>query len=178
MKKVIIGLTIAILAVAIGLFLNLTREDTPVNTQENENLGGGMFLRTSYLNNNPSTTTPTTLATDSASSSLVVFTQGADIVDFNIYTESTTTVPTSFFTIEASRDQQDWFGEDGTTVDSTTHVTHGADIVVHEWAVATTGATYKTISIEPVASRFIRVNIAVEGATTDIWASLVARDRI
>lgn len=180
MKKVY--LTFIILGIILsGIFFvfKFKKQESP---QESPALGQAIYLKNYYLGVNPATTTPTHFKTTTATTSLVFDTSAADLISININFNSSTTPPTLYWINEFSQNLNDYFWETGTTIDSSTSVTHGVGPVINKWVYASTtltvnGAIRKSISIEPIASRLGRISFWVSGASADLWVNAIVRER-
>lgn len=187
MKNLLIPtLLVLTVIVFVGFFVF---KDKP---QPQGDLGQQFTLGAYYLNERISTTSPRgnrAFITVTATTTLYIPSGSANLIDLNIWVDSTTTVPTVIWNLQfgqgtcpVARSQAalancnlSWIAEDGKTVTSDSLVTHGTGIVNHRWLTASTSDN-KNIEISPVASAFTRVNFGVTGAAVDIWAKAVVRE--
>ena len=193
-NKILIG--IIALALAVGFFIYLNRLQNSLEQLQleivelektleeikNEKLGQAIYLKNYYLGGNIATTSPTHFTTSTATTSLVYNTSAADLISIDINFDSSTTPSTLYWVNDFGDNLQDFYPETGSTVDSSTSVTHGTSEVIHQWTYASTTLTIdeairKSISIEPIASQLGRVRFWVSGASADLWVRVVVRER-
>ena len=170
--------------------VNIVPTQTP--TQVSVNLGQQFTLGEFFLNDNRATTSITHLTT-TATSTIIIKTESANLVDLNFEVTSSSTNPTLVWDLEFSSGNcntvqtqallrtcnLDFHGEDGKTITSNVTVTHGDRSPSNIWTSSTSTQDEirkRNVAIDPVASRFMRVNIGVTGAPVDLWVQAVLRE--
>lgn len=137
-----------------------------------------------YLGGKTASTSITVLTTsDTASTTLICNTQGAESLDFQMaLTASSSVTQLNWLTEFANATSTaincisspglcDWFGEDGYTANSNTLVTHGGTTVEHRWNANSTVAstTRKNITVDALNTRFVRITLGVTGSNGLLW---------
>ncbi len=175
-KQIAIG---GLLAVAI-LFLGILIWDglQVLQRKVDETAGGPFVLGTHcYLGNSLQGTSSFAVSyLTTSTTTFDCFIARADKIDLNMrYTASGTTARLEWNT-EFSNDKVDWKPEDGITVDSRTQVTHGAGNVTHQWTPGVTATSSKNVTINPTASKWVRINFTSAVANGALWAEIITRE--
>ena len=123
-------------------------------------------------------TTPQYIEANSgfASTTEAIFdTLGIDHVDMNLQITASGTPAVFHWKYEFSDDLIDWFGEDLAQTNSAGQVSHSTSTLDHFWEPTSAAdpnatGTRKNISINPIASRYMKVILSVTGANGEVWA--------
>ena len=171
--KIILGvLGLVILIGVVGLFqdktININIDNPPATVNVNDGVfGGGIDLDRYRQLDVIGTTSPTYLLTTTASSSLIVSLKNAKHIDLNIALIASTTGTILNWNYQFSYDDganKNWFYEDAksTTGALTTHQA-ASTMLVWTPANAVASTTYKNIGIQPVASKYMKIDFSVSG---------------
>ena len=137
-----------------------------------------------------STSTPVTLslysrsagqsATTTLNATTTFQTIGIDLVDLNIQFKGSSTDATLNWTYQFSDNFMDWYGEDLAQTASARTITHSSTTLVHSWnpEVASTTVVRKNISIEPIASRYMRIIFTTTNATSSVHARVALKSEV
>lgn len=148
-----------------------------------DGLLGGISLDKYYLSSTATaTTTPVALTTSGASSTLIMSVANAKHIDLNLMLKASTTATTLNWVVYFSSDDsnKNWYPEGGYTATSNTVSTEGASKLVHTWTPANGAAssTYKNVGIEPVASKYMKVEFGVAGANGELYAEGISQSDV
>lgn len=120
-----------------------------------------------------------------ATSTLVLHSFGADLIDLNVNFVASSTASCLNWVYEFSNNANffnatstgDWFGETGKTNSSNILVTHGAGALNHLWCPGSqaNATSSRNFSITPVAERFTRIKFSAVDANAGIWAQAIMR---
>lgn len=171
MKKIYILSALALVLVSGYLFVTKKANANP-STLQTSYLGGGPAI---------SSSTATYLATATASSTLVVLTDGQDQFDLNLQTMASSTSAIVNFQVDYSDDYGcvvtptscNWYREDKNTV-SGSIITHSNN-TFHTWTPASVASTTKNITFTSIGARFMRVGFAAQTANSTIWAQVASK---
>ncbi len=138
-----------------------------------------------------STSTPVTLsiypqasttdATKTTQNATTTFqTTGIDYIDLNISFQGSSTDATLNWTYEFSDNFMDWYGEDLAQTASARTITHSSTTLAHSWnpQVASTTVVRKNISINPIASRYMRIIFTTTNATSSVHARVALKSEV
>jgi len=104
-------------------------------------------------------------------------TVGVDLISLNIQFTGSSTDSTLNWRYEFSDDFQEWFGEDLIQA-STTSIAHSSTTVAHSWNPQTTSKVRKSVSIDPIASRFMRVIFFTTNSTSSVWFRVALKSEL
>ena len=144
-----------------------------------DNLGASFDLSICLFNDNKTATTSFEVIRSTATTTMTCNTQFATLLDLNInLTASSSASSVLLWNYEFSDNGIDYFGQDAYTGTNNTTITHGATITTHKWSPGQTATSTKNVQVDPVATRWTRVNFQLDSGGGMIWAKLIKREPI
>ena len=145
------------------------------------NAGAGITLDKYVLDGYTATTSPKYLTAGAATStSLIMSVSNAKHIDLNLAMVSSTTASVLYWKVYFSSDdsKKNWYPEGGYTATSNILRTEGASGLTHIWTPndATASTTYKNIGIEPVASKYMKVEFSVGGTNAGLYVEGITQN--
>ena len=135
-----------------------------------------------------STSTPVTLslysrasgqsATTTLNATTTFQTIGIDLVDLNIQFKGSSTDATLNWTYQFSDNNMDWYGEDLAQTASARTITHSSTTLAHSWNPQVTSVVRKNISIDPIASKYMRIIFTTTNATSSVHARVALKSEV
>ena len=117
------------------------------------------------------TTTLTYFLSTSATSTSDFFIAGAESVDLNFHVAASTTATAPYFALAFSDNKKDWFREGNKTAATNISTIHGAT-TTH---ALPTGSGQWSVTITPLASRYMRLYVWFAEANGGIWVEAVLK---
>lgn len=172
--------TVVVLAVLVGAILyGATIISNGI--QQKSDLGGAFALgERNHPNNDPATTTQAFLTASSTRSRFIVPIDDADLVDINLIAIASTSNTQFRWTKEFSNDYNNltgvgtWYGGDSTSASSAS-TTHSVATQEDQWSPGISGTSTKNFSIEPAASKYMRLTFYTTVTNGSIHAQAVVR---
>ena len=157
-------------------FLLLTVGVTLVSLSNVSKASGGPFalgIKTlNGLDSASATTTYTSLTpsgTEAASSTLTMYTEGVETIQFNFLVQASSTNSILNWHYAFSNNNIDWYDESCTpTVTSNVLLTEGATYCRHQWAIPVTAPSTKSVKLDSIAAKYTRLYIGSQVGSTTI----------
>lgn len=168
-------LTVCILGTLSVLLISVKMPNLQ-QTYEMERTGGGAsVLNKFYLTSNvggstqsgeiSATTTRTYMkSTQSASSTLVAYTERAESLETNLTAEASTTATIYAWSYQSSDDGITWYEKSCAADTSNVLQTYGPGACIHSWTPGTTATSTKSVTISTLGSKYTRVKFGTMSA--------------
>lgn len=182
---------IVVISLGVSYFVGVAKTDQPNDQVSGFTTAGDAYYLTAGTGSGQgegqveATTTPVYMQTTATASSTVIgYTSRATALDLNIGIIASSSSSRLAWTLEFSTNYNratgngDWYFEDGSNVDSTISVTHGASPLINQWTPGTTVWQGKNITVQTLQSRWFRLRATVTGANAAVTIQAIPREEV